>query len=114
MRRLCLILFLMISSVYAEEFHCRITDVSDYKTKEKVSKSFLNKEGIVETDGETNMWHYGNGYHFGYTGSTSKSTEAHIRISKLDGKFFDMFLFSGNHKYRHPEGVIVSGFCKER
>ena len=114
-----LIASLMISSLHAEEFHCRITDVSDYETKEKVSDFLLNKEFLFESAGETDIFHYGEvDYLSGYEGAlnlgTGKREKPSIVISKLDGKFFDMFLYSKSYKYSLPKGASVAGFCKER
>ena len=118
MRKFYLIASLIASSLYAEEFHCRITDVSDYETKEKVSDFFLNKEFLVETDTETDIYHFGDADYLSYEGSliqgTNKRSKPFIAISKLDGKFFDMFLYSKSYKYSLPKGASVAGFCKER
>ena len=110
---------LITPSVYAEKFHCRITDVTDYETEEKVSGFFLNKEFLFESAGETDIFHYGEvDYLSGYEGAlnlgTGKREKPSIVISKLDGKFFDMFLYSKHYKYYLPKGASVAGFCKER
>jgi len=110
---------LITPSVYAEKFHCRITDVTDYETKEKVSDFFLNEEFLFESAGETDIFHYGEvDYLSSYEGAlnlgTGKREKPSIVISKLDGKFFDMFLYSKHYKYYLPKGASVAGFCKER
>jgi len=110
---------LITPSVYAEKFHCRITDVTDYETKEKVSDFFLNEEFLFESAGETDIFHHGEvDYLSSYEGAlnlgTGKREKPFIVISKLDGKFFDMFLYSKQYKYYLPKGASVAGFCKER
>jgi len=123
---LSLILSLIISSAYAKyvkvskEFHCRITDAVDYKTREKVTDGvFVLQEDIVETSIETSLAFKGWGNFFatdneGYLDKgTGKRKLPYMSISKLDGKFWGTFLYSEILKDLYPEGVIVSGFCKE-
>ena len=110
---------LITPSVYAEEFHCRITDVTDYETKEKVSDFLLNEEFLFESAGETDIFHYGEvDYLSSYEGAlnlgTGKREKPSIVISKLDGKFFDMFLYYKHYEHYLPKGASVAGFCKER
>jgi len=126
MRKLCFILTLMISSEsltqyekVSREFHCRITDAVDYKTREKVTEFFVLDEDIVETSLERSLSNSGFGKFFsdnneGYLHKgASKRKLPYIKISKLDGKFWGTFLYNENLKDLYPEGVIVSGFCKE-
>jgi len=124
---LSLILSLIISSAYAKykdvsrEFHCRITDAVDYETREKITKGFfVLDEDIVETSIESSLAYKGWGNFFSTDNQghledskTGKRRLPYMSISKLDGKFWGTFLYSEQLKDLYPEGVIVSGFCKE-
>ncbi|MCH9750458.1 MAG: hypothetical protein K0U09_06845 [Proteobacteria bacterium] len=102
----------------ADEFHCRITEVRDHDTNNIVNSlpTPKNNEFIVDTDTETNIYLAGEIRYAlsDYKGSRVAGTNNHkqpfIVISKLDNKFFDMYLH-----YAHGVnlGFRVSGICKE-
>jgi hypothetical protein len=105
------------SATYAEEFHCRITKAQDYDTKIIVNSKPdpTNKEFIVEANIETNIYFSGDveyalsGYKGSRVSGTNNYTQPFIVISKLDNKFFDMYL---RYKYG-GNSYLVSGICKE-
>jgi len=91
---------------YAEKFHCRITEVQDYDTEQAVDSLPKMMEFITETDSETNLYFAGkieSGIS-GYEGSMIVNTKEHVKpfivISKLDNKFFGMYL------YRKPYNIL--------
>jgi len=102
---------------YAEEFHCRITEARDYDTKNIINSlpTPKNEEFIVETDTETNIFFAGeikygvSGYKGSRIAGTNNHTQPFITISKLDNKFFDMYL----HYAHGGFSFLVSGICKE-
>ena len=104
---------------YAEKFHCRITDVQDYDTKNVIDSSPKMAEFITETDEETNLYFAGevaNGIS-GYEGSRIVNTDEHtppfIVISNLDNKFFGMYIYRKPYLGTKEQGYLVSGFCKK-
>lgn len=106
-------------TTYAEKFHCRITDVKDYDTKHTINSSPKMAEFITETNDETNLYFAGeivNGIS-GYEGSRIVNTDEHtppfIVISKLDNKFFGMYLYRKPYSGLKGQGYLVSGFCKK-
>ncbi len=113
------LLFGISDTTYAEKFHCRITDVKDYDTKNVINSSPNMTEFITETDTETNIYYAGNvngisGYEGSMVANTDKHTPPFIVISKLDNKFFGMYLYRPEyHNAIKSQGFLVSGFCKE-
>ena len=116
-RLLILLIITGLSSVTnADEFHCRITDVRDYDTNNIINSlpTPKNEEFIVKTDTETDIFLAGEIEYAlpGYKGSRVTDTNNHkqpfIVISKLDNKFFDMYL----HYAHGGFSFLVSGICK--
>jgi len=113
-RLLILLIITGLSSISnADEFHCRITDVRDYDTNSIINSlpTPKNEEFIVKTDIETDIFLAGEieyalpGYKGSRVADTNNYMQPYIVISKLDNKFFDMYLH-----YAHGRlGFSVSG-----
>jgi hypothetical protein len=111
------ILLALIGNSYAKEFHCRIIEARDYDKKNIINSlpTPKNEEFIVETDTETNIFFAGeikygvSGYKGSRIAGTNNHTQPFITISKLDNKFFDMYL----HYAHGGFSFLVSGICKE-
>jgi hypothetical protein len=117
-RLLILVIITGLSGItHAEEFHCRVTEALDYDTKSIINSlpTPKNEEFIVETDTETDIYLAGeikyalSGYKGSRVAGTNNRMQPFIVISKLDNKFFDMYL----HYAHGGHGFLVSGICKE-
>jgi hypothetical protein len=117
-RLLILVIITGLSSItHAEEFHCRITEARDYDTNNIINSlpTPKNEEFIVKTNTETDIFLAGEieyslpGYKGSRVAGTNNHTQPFIVISKLDNKFFDMYL----HYTHGGHGFLVSGICKE-
>ena len=103
----------------ADELHCRIAEVRDHDTNNIVNSlpTPKNEEFIVKTDTETDIYFAGKieygiaGYKGSRVANTNNHTHPFIVISKLDNKFFDMYL---HYTHGLDLGFRVSGICKER
>jgi hypothetical protein len=100
-------------AAYADKFHCRITEAVNYDTRESVNLSSSINEFIVSTDTETDIYKAGDVHSPHFKGSLISGTDEHtapfIVISKLDYKFYGMYVFQTSIS----RGLHASGFCKE-
>ena len=114
-----LLLISLSSNAYAEQFHCRITEVQDFDTRDSVNSSPKMEEFVTKTNNETDIYFAGevvsgiSGYEGSQIVNTKEYTSPFIVISKLDNKFFDMYLYRKPLDYLKGQGFLVSGFCKE-
>jgi len=103
---------------FADKFHCRITEVRDYDTKQVVNSSPKMEEFVIKIDTIDTLRSWGD---LEYGLSRFESPRAYDRerrrvsigISHLDNKFFGLYLEKKLKVLKKPQGWLVSGFCTE-